>query len=384
MERAEAYVERARQASGLEDFGGATWREGLERLIHSARTEARLNQAGIAQLEGMIVMLLMKRLEIEHWYARHPEIDDEQIVCPLMILGLPRTGSTALHCLLDRDPAARVIRNWEQMNPTPPPERATYETDPRIAVMQGHMDHRNRVTPRMQQMLPSTAVTPVEDQLLMGHDFKTQIFQASYHIPSYVRWFNHEADLVPTFRHVKRVLKLLQWRCPPTAWRLKNPTYILFVEALDQVFPDARYCMTHRDVAAVIPSGSDLYFEMNSAASDTVDKRYLGELNTEWTELGMERTIAFRDRGNEDRFFDIYFAPFQKDPFPVLERLYAFLGEKFTDEARERMAAWRRDTPRDKHGGHSYDAADFGLDPAELRERFRFYSERFQVPTAAY
>ena len=384
MQQASAYIERAKQAAGLDEFGGETWREGLDRLIGAVTDEARLNQAGIAQLEGMIVMLLTKRLEIEGWYARHPEIDDQQITAPLMILGLPRTGSTALHCLLGEDPQARVIRNWEGMNPTPPPERATYDTDPRIAVMQGHMDRRDRVTPRMKQMLPSTAISPVEDQLIMGYDFKSQIFQASYHIPSYVEWLNHAADLVPTFEYVKRVLKLLQWRCPPTRWRLKNPTYSLFIGALDEVFPDARYCMTHRDVAAVIPSVSDLYYEMNKAAADAPDKHYLGRLSAEWTELGMRRMIDFRARGNEVRFFDIYFAPFQKDPFPVLERLYGFIGEEFTPEARARMEAWRRDTPREKHGGHSYDAADFGLDPAALRERFRFYSERYDVPLAAY
>jgi hypothetical protein len=270
------------------------------------------------------------------------------------------------------------------MNPAPPPERATYETDPRIAIMQRHMDLRDQVTPRMKQMLPSTATSPVEDQLTMGYDFKSQIFQASYRIPTYVNWLNHQADLVPTFEYVKRVLKLLQWRCPPTKWRLKNPTYSLFIDALDRVFPDARYCMTHRDVAAVIPSVSDLYYEMHKAATDAPDKRWLGELSVEWTELGMHRIIDFRTRGNDDRFFDIYFAPFQKDPFPVLEQLYAHIGEPFTAEARARMEAWRRETPRDKHGGHDYDAADFGLDPAELRERFRFYSERYGVPTAAY
>lgn len=384
MQQANVYIERAKQAAGSDEFGGETWREGLERLIGAAQREAGLNQAGVAQLEGMIVMLLTKRLEIEDWYARYPEIDDQQIVAPLMILGLPRTGSTALHCLLGEDPQARVIRNWEGMNPTPPPERATYDTDPRIAVMQGHMDRRDRVTPRMKQMLPSTATSPVEDQLIMGYDFKSQIFQASYHIPSYVEWLNHEADLVPTFGQVKRVLKLLQWRCPPTRWRLKNPTYSLFVDALDEVFPDARYCMTHRDVAAVIPSVSDLYYEMNKAAADAPDKRYLGRLSADWTELGMRRMIDFRARGNEARFFDIYFAPFQQDPFPVLERLYDFIGEEFTSDARARMEAWRRNTPREKHGGHSYDAADFGLDPAALRERFRFYSERYEVPLAAY
>lgn len=384
MEQAQAYVERAKQATGLGELGEETWREGLERLIAAVRSEADLNQAGIAQFEGMVTMLLMKRLEIEDWYARHPEIDDQQIVRPLMVLGLPRTGSTALHCLLGEDPDTRVIRNWEGMNPCPPPERATYETDPRIAVMQGFMDRRDQVTPRMKQMLPSTAISPVEDQLIMGYDFKTQIFQAEYRIPSYVEWFNHQADLVPTFAYVKRVLKLLQWRCPPSRWVLKNPTYILFPEALDRVFPDAKYCMTHRDVAAVLPSVSDLYFERHGAGTDAPDKRYLGELSVEWTELGMQRMIDFREAGNEDRFFDIYFAPFQKDPFPVLEKLYAFMGETFTPEARAAMEAWRRDTPRDKHGGHDYDAADFGLDPSALRERFRFYSERYQVPTAAY
>jgi hypothetical protein len=384
MQGADVYVEKAKMATGLDELGGEGCREGLERLLDSARREADLNQAGVAALEGMVVMLLMKRLEIEDWYARHPEIDEQEIEAPLMILGLPRTGSTALHCLLGEDPAARVMRNWEGMNPTPPPERATYETDPRIAVMQQHMDLRDQVTPRMKQMLPSTATSPVEDQLTMGYDFKSQIFQASMRIPSYVEWLNHEADLVPTFEYVKRVLKLLQWRCPPIRWRLKNPTYSLFIDALDRVFPDARYCMTHRDVAAVIPSVSDLYYEMHKPNTDRVDKPYLGEHCTEWTELGMRRMIEFREAGNDARFFDIYFAPFQKDPFPVLEQLYAHIGEKFTPGARARMQAWRNDTPRDKHGGHSYDAADFGLDKAKLRERFRFYSDRFDVPTAAY
>ena len=97
-------------------------------------------------------------------------------------------------------------------------------------------------------------------------------------------------------------------------------------------------------------------------------------------ELGMKRLIAFRDSGNEQRFFDIYFAPFQKDPFPTVEKLYEFLGEEFTPEARARMMAWREGTPRDKHGRHEYDGADYGLDTAALRQRFRFYSDRFDVP----
>ncbi len=383
MVRATELIDRAREATGLDNFGDDGFREGLERLVASANAEARLNSTGEAAFAGQALLVLSQRLQIEDWYARHPEIDEQVIVQPLMVLGLPRTGSSALHCLLAEDPDVRVLRNWEGMFPCPPPETATKDSDPRIAVMEGIMVQRDIQTPRMRQMLPSTATSPSEDQLLMAQDFKSQMFQAGFHIPSYVEWFHHEADLVPTFHHVKRVLKLLQWRCPPNRWRLKTPTYAMFIGALDTVFPDARYCMTHRDVASVVPSAADLYFEMSKPNTDALDKSWLGQVNLESAELGMRRMIAFREAGNEHRFFDIHFALFQKDPFPVLERLYAFLGEELSAEARARMQAWRDDTPRGKHGAHEYDPADFGLHKGAIREQFRFYAERFAVAAGA-
>ncbi len=325
-------------------------------------------------------MLLSKRLEVEDWYTRHPEIDEQEIVAPVLILGLPRTGSSALHCILGEDPHVRVMHNWEAMMPCPPPEAATRHTDPRIAMMEGFMAQRDTITPRMKQMLPSTAIAPTEDQLTMGYDFKSQIFQASFKVPAYLEWLHYKADLTPTFRYCKRVFKLLQWRCPPTNWRLKNPSYSLFIDALDDVFPDARYCMTHRDVANVVPSMADLFFELTQPYTDRPDKQWIGELATLNAELGQQRMIAFRERGNEHRFFDIYFAPFQKDPFPVLEQLYAFLGEEFTPEARAAMLKWRSETPRDKHGRHEYNPAEYGLDTADLRRRLAFYHDRFNVP----
>lgn len=380
MGRISDLLDQAKAATGLENFGDDGFRKGLEILVDSADREANLNDAGRAALDGQVVMLLSRRLEIEDWYTRHPEIDEQEIVAPLMVLGLPRTGSTALHCLLGEDPAVRVMQNWECMAPCPPPEAATYKTDPRIAIMEGYMKQRDQLTPRMKQMLPSSAISPTEDQVTMGFDFTSQFFQASFRIPAYVEWFHFKADLEPTFQYVKRVLKLLQWRCPPPRWRLKNPTYSAFIDALDKVFPDARYCMTHRDVANVIPSVADLYFEMHKPYTDTPDKKWMGEVNTMVCELGMRRMIEFRDKGNEHRFFDIHFAPFQKNPFPTLEKLYEFLGEEFTPEARARMKAWRENTPRDKHGRHEYNPGDYGLDIAQLRERFRFYTERFDVP----
>ena len=379
MSRVDELEQRARAATSLDDFGDPSYREGLERLVASADEEAGFNAAGRAAFDAQVVDLLANRLQVEAWYRRHPEIGEQQIVAPLIGLGLPRTGSTALSCLLAADPAVRSIRNWEAQWPCPPPEAKTQFADPRIDRAAAALARRHQLFPRMKMMVPSTATSPTECQTFMGYDFKSQLFQSTAHIPGYVEWLNHRADLVPTYRYVKRVLKLLQWRCPPTRWRMKNPSHSLFIDALAEVFPDARFWMTHRDVGAVLPSVADLYGELHHAFTDAVDRAWLGKVTTDFCELGMHRMIAFRDAGNDHRFFDIHFEPFQRDPFPILEALYDFLGEALTEEARTRMVAWRRETPREKHGRHTCDPGDYRIDVERVRERFRFYSERFGV-----
>jgi hypothetical protein len=370
-------MERAKAATSLEDFGEESFREGLELLVRAVDREARFTEMGRTMFDTQVVDFLSSRLHVEDWYARHPEIDEQEIVAPLIGLGLPRTGSTALSNLLAADPAVRFIRNWEALWPCPPPETATEHTDPRIEIAKQGLARRDVLFPRMKAMVPSTPTGPIECQTFMGYDFKSQLFQAFAQIPSYVEWLNYKADLVPTYRYVKRVLKLLQWRCPPTRWRLKNPSHIMFIEALDTVFPDARYWMTHRDIASVLPSVADVYYELCKAYSDHVDKAFLARQNADWTELGMRRVIAFRKKGHDQRFFDIQFGPFQQDPFPTLARLYEFLGEIFTEETRARMQACLSEMASERHGGHSYDPAEFGIDLHALRERFRFYSDRF-------
>jgi Sulfotransferase family len=379
MTRVAQLLERARRANGLDDFGDDDFREGLEILIESADREACLTSMGTAAFDAQIVDHLSNRLQVEDWYRRHPEIDEQEIIAPLIGLGLPRTGSTALSCLLAEDAGARFIRNWEAIAPCPPPDLSMQDIDPRIARAEAAMERRSVMFPRARQMLPSTATGPTECQTFMAMDFKSQLFQAFAHIPTYIDWLNHVADMVSSYTYVKRILKLLQWRCPPTRWRLKNPSNSLFIDALDTVFSDARFWMTHRDVAQVIPSVADLYFEYGSAFSDDVDKHWLGAMTTGFCELGMKRMIAFRDAGNDERFFDIHFAPFQADPFPVLEALYAWLSEDLTDVTRARMQAWRESNARDKHGSHRLDPADFGIDLVVLRERFGFYADRFGV-----
>ena len=160
---------------------------------------------------------------------------------------------------------------------------------------------------------------------------------------------------------------------------MKNPSHTAFIGALDTVFPDARYWMTHRDIASVIPSTVELYREMSGPLTDLLDTDYIVRANIDWWELGMQRLIAFRDAGNGQRFFDVHFRSFQQDPMAAIGNLYTFLGEPLTDETCNRMEIWRKNNPADKHGRNSYDANALGIDLHDLRQRFRFYSEYFSI-----
>ena len=372
-------LQKASDGAGFDDFGEPSFREGLERLVSAAESEAALNMLGEGLIEHQIVELLTCRLEVEHWYALHPEIDDEQIVKPLISLGLPRTGSTALSCLLAEDPETRSIRAWESSSPCPPPEAATEHDDPRIAAQVARNAHMDALSPRFRTMLPISATAPTECQHYMAYDFKSQLFQAMVRVPSYVHWLNHEADATPTYAYVKRVLKLLQWHCPPKRWRLKNPSHMLFIDALDAAFPDAQYWMTHRDVANVLPSVIDLYSELSRPYTASLDISWIREMNLEWTDLGLHRVMRFRSEGADVRFFDIGFMEMQTTPLAVMERLYAFIGEPFSGEAHTRMASWVEQNARTREGKHGIDLAALGVDLDAVKKQFSFYHDNYGV-----
>src|SRR5262245_44598016 len=263
----------ARAETGLDDFGDETFREGLEILVRSLRDEAKLNAVGEIALPQMLVRSLSQRLHIENWYRRHPEIADEPIPRPLIGLGLPRTGSTALSFLLAEDPHARSLRRWEAAEPCPPPSTVA-EPDPRIERATAEGALQQQLAPRLAALVPSTPTGPEECQDLMALDFKSHYFQAFAHIPSYSEWLLG-ADLGPTYRYERRALRLLQWGSAPSPWRLKCPSHLLWLDDLDAAFPDAQFVMTHRDPADVLVSVTDVYAEVARMFSDDIDMQYL-------------------------------------------------------------------------------------------------------------
>ena len=305
----------AQERTGLDDFGDDSFREGLELLVHSLQTEATLNSIGEIVLPELIVKHLAQRLQIEDWYRRHPEIDDEPIDAPLIGLGLPRTGSTALSFLLAEDPSARSLPALGGGRRRARRRRPSRDPIPRIAEARGRAGDAGRALARgWPALVPVTPTGPEECQDLMALDFKAHYFQAFAYVPSYSEWLL-DADLTSTYRYERRVLKLLQWGSPTRPWRLKCPSHLLWLDHLDQVFPDARFVMTHRDPTEVMVSVADLYAEVGRQFSDGIDLRYLGRLNVEHWTMGMERVLRVprRERG-DDRFYDMDFRAVQRDP----------------------------------------------------------------------
>ena len=177
-------IEQARRATGLDDFGDDSFREGLERLTAAQEGEADLNETGRAASRSRLVGLLSTRLRIEDWIAQHPEVEEEDISAPTFVLGLPRTGSTALSNLLTKDPDTRVLRTWESAVPIPPPEAATQHDDPRIAAVQAGIDAMNEANPEWRTMYDASATASTECQDLLGMAFRTWHFGGEHYIPS--------------------------------------------------------------------------------------------------------------------------------------------------------------------------------------------------------
>ena len=274
----------ARAATGLDDFGSPYYREGLERTVEALNTEADLNDIGRVIQHATISNALIQRLKVEDTYAQHPEIDDEVVGGPVFVIGLPRTGTTALSQLVAADPQFRSLRMWESQAPTPPPEAATQHTDPRIAQAEAGLEMLNDMFPLMKTLYNSEATAATECQDLMGMSFRTFHFDGAVRVPGYLAWLM-DCDMRETYTFHRRVLKLLQWHCPPVLWHLKTPVHMFALDALVEAYPNAKFMWSHRDPAKVMGSVCSLIRYVRSWSSDRDDPEELGaEQLDSWAE----------------------------------------------------------------------------------------------------
>lgn len=374
----EALEAEAREQTGMEDFGDGSHREGLERLVASLNEEAELTETGEVMLRIRLVGLLASRLRVEDTYRAHPSIDDEVVEGPVFVIGLPRTGTTALSQLVAADPQFRSLRLWESSSPCPPPESATEHSDPRIAETEAGLAMMNQMFPLMQTMHHEEATTPTECQDLLGMSYRTVHFDGFGRVPSYLSWVT-ECDMRGTYHYHRRVLRLLQWHCPPHLWHLKTPVHMFALDALLDAYPDAKFLWSHRDPAKVLGSVCSLIHYVRSWGSDRYDADELGAEQLERWWLAVSRAMDFRARLGDDRFADLSFADLQLNPVSAMEEAYERIGIEFSDTSRAAVSTWATTHEPGSHGRHSYDLAEFGLSADQVRERFAPYLESYDA-----
>ena len=343
--------------------------------------EADLSPLGVEIAAADVILPLRNRLQITAWRKEHPEIADEHIEQPIVILGQPRTGTTILYDLLTQDPDLRAPLTWEVDNPFPVPQPDTYDTDPRIAQTQAQLEMSEQLMPGFMKFHPMSARGGQECVRMTAGTFCSMIFTTQYRLPNYHRWLMHEADHTVAYRYHRKYLQHLQSGVPGQ-WLLKSPAHLWELDKLLAEYPDAILVQTHRDPLVVISSISALCAHLQKLASDGASvQRAAGQCSGE-TILGLERAMTMIDSGvvEPDRIIDVQFADFMKDPFSTIKTIYARLGRELTPVAQERMRAHLTENPGDG-GGSRYTWADTGLDAAALRERVRPYQERYHVPT---
>lgn len=368
----------ARDKTGLDDFGDPMFREGLERIVQSFNEEADLTEAGEVMQHIRLVSLLSTRLQVEETYRLHPAIDEEEVEGPVFVIGLPRTGTTALSQLVAADPQFRSLRMWESSSPCPPPESATEHTDPRIADAEAGLAMMYEMFPLMASMHHQEATTATECQDLLGMSFRTVHFDGFGRVPSYLAWVT-DCDMRGTYQFHRRVLQLLQWHCPPRLWHLKTPVHMFALDALLEAYPDAKFLWSHRDPAKVLGSVCSLIHYTRSWSSERDDSLELGpeQLDRWWT--GVSRAMDFRNRVGDDRFADLAFADLQVDPVGALGTALDRIGIGFPDGSRDAVARWAGSHEPGSHGQHTYSLADFGLDADQVHERFAPYMSSYDA-----
>lgn len=363
------------RAGGLSDFGDPSYRAGLEALVSSADDDDLLHLQGRAALRETLVLALVTRLQVTQAHHTDASLAAAPLRRPLVIAGLPRTGTTLLHRLLCQDPAALFLPLWLCLDPLPAPSVKEWQgkggarREKARRLVDAVMTH----DPAIAGIHPMGADLAEECSHLFRPAFDTWQYFITTPLPSYLR-FSLEQDHEPAYRFFRQTLQLLEKDLPGEGWVLKAPQHWEALSALLTALPEATVVCTHREPADVVASWCSLLSHLWRQKGPDIDDQRLARLQLDLLARSTEKALAARaSDGAQGRIVDVNFAALVQDPLAVVERIYAACGRVLSNEARSRMSAYLEENPRGKHGAHRYTLADFGLTRGDVDERFQDY-----------
>ena len=376
----EALAAAAVEQTGLDDFGDRTFRSRLDILCAALRSEADLSPSGIVSWYSQLVQLLKNRLLVEDLLHRHPEIHDVPIERPIIICGLPRTGTTHLHNLISADPTLRSLPYWESLEPVlADSERpGPGEPDPRLARTAFALDVMNQALPYFNRMHEMTVEHVHEEIQLLAIDFSTMYFETQALMPSWRDHFKAE-DQTPSYEYLRTVLQVLQWLRGGTRWVLKSPQHLEQFGPLVSTFPDATFVVTHRDPASVTVSLATMIAYTARMAVNRVDPVSIGRYWSARCEDLIRACAEDRALLPAQHSIDVVFHEFMAADIATVEKIYVVAEHPFTEQTRRAMDTFMAAHPRGRHGTIVYRPEEFGIDRAERHRAMQPYIERFGV-----
>jgi len=377
----ESVVGDARAKEGLEDLGPGAFEEPLTVLLESYR-HAGLNDAGAFILRAGVVHSLRMRLRAQEWFRRHPEIADEEISAPVVVVGMMRSGTTLVQRLLAADERLHSALGWEVQQVAPRLDWDPAVEDPRVARALAREQQTREHAPDLFATHPMYALEAEEEIVFLADAFLSHVPESGADVAGYREWLD-TADFAPAYDHLHRMLQLLQWQkrqrgATATRWVLKTPAHLGYLDDLRRTFPDLHLVHLHRDPVETIPSGASLNSTLHAMHADTVDRERIGRqwlARMGWTN---DRAMATRDRWGADApVTDVLFEDAVADPIGAMGRVYAAARMTLTAEAESAMRTWLARRPRET-GRPDYAAGSYGLTDDAIRERFAAYERRFR------
>lgn len=372
------------EETGLSDFGeDKSYLTGLSVILEALDDDCDLNELGKYAAPIKLTHMLKERLLAEQSFKDRPEVLNIDIKKPVVITGMVRTGSTALHYLMARDPNRQNLQYWigERANPRPP--RETWQSNPGFQATQMGLDAMYEMSPDLRAIHYMAADWPDECSHLMAHTFTDDHWQCGRRVPMYNEWYEN-VDMVPTYTQHKKLIQLIGSNEPEKPWLLKYPVHMKHLKSFLTVYPDAQVIWTHRDPATVMSSYVSLIagFRNIGARPETIDRDDILNEQMEIWANATERAIEVRRQFPQAQFFDLHFEDFIADPVGQVKKVYGQFGIDWTPECESALNQWNDDNQQNKHGKHSHAREALALGREQIHERFSKYINHFEVKTS--